>query len=64
MQYEVKTVSASQAAMDEENPECFLDGLIQYQKREMQTEGEAKVFTDEVLGALVSITFLGGIPSK
>ncbi len=63
MKSALRTVSASQAALDEENPECVLDGLIQYQRREIQSEGEAKVFTDEVLGAIISVTFLGGITS-
>ncbi len=46
--------------MDEDNPECFLDGLIQHQRREIEFLGKPKHFTDEVLGALVSNVFTGG----
>ena len=46
--------------MDEENPECVLDSLIQYQRQEIQVHGEPKHFTDELLGVLVFDIFTGG----
>ena len=49
-----------QAAMDEENPDCFLDGLIQYQRQEIQVHGEPKHFTDDVLGVILADIFIAG----
>ena len=46
--------------MDDENPKCFLDGLIQHQRRETQTLGEPKYFTDPMLESLLSATIFGG----
>ncbi len=46
--------------MDQENPECVLDALIQIQREEIQVHGEPKHFTDELLGALLADAWAGG----
>ncbi len=46
--------------MDDEKPECVLDGLIKHQRQEIQIYGEPKSLTDDVLKSLLSFTFLGG----
>ncbi len=50
--------------MDEEHPECVLDALIQYQRREIQAEGKANHFTDELVGALLLNLFSAGQSGK
>ncbi len=50
----------TQVEMKDENPECVLDSLIQYQRQEIQVHGEPKHFTDELIGALLLDIYLAG----